>query len=130
MQINCTRDKVSLYQSIYANKIIERFDLNRLAPAKIPAKPSVKLTKNATEKTDTARRTLYLEKFGSLNYLPTMTRPDLAYSLLICGRYIANPTQEHIDAIDNIYAYVKATPHMSISYKKQKPFLEGYVDAD
>jgi hypothetical protein len=130
MQINCTRDKVSLHQSVYANKIIERFDLNGLAPAKIPAKPSVKLTKNATEKTDAARRTLYLEKFGSLNYLPTMTRPDLAYSLSICGRYMANPTQEHMDAIDNIYAYVKATPHMSISYKKQEPFLEGYVDAD
>ena len=44
---------------------------------------------------------------------------------------MANPSQEHMDALDNIYAYLKSTPHTSIVYTKQdNPIVQGYVDAD
>ena len=59
-----------------------------------------------------------------------MTRPNLAYALLMCGRYIASPSQDYIDALDNVYAYIKSTPQASITYIKQKPVLKSYVDAD
>ncbi|KAF1917684.1 hypothetical protein BDU57DRAFT_434021, partial [Ampelomyces quisqualis] len=69
-----------------------------------------------TEQVNALRRKLYLEKFGSLNYLPTITRPNLAYLLLMCRRYMANLTQDHIDTLDSVYAYLKGTPNASISY--------------
>jgi len=130
MQIDQTQTQITIHQPVYTKKILNRFNFAGLPPARIPVKPSVKLIKSNTDNIDTARRKLYLEKFGSLNYLPTITRPDLAYAMSICGRHIANPTQEHINALDNIYAYLKATPETSISYTKQEPVIQGYVDAD
>jgi hypothetical protein len=130
MQIQQDQGCISLHQSTYTRTILDRYDFRGLAPTRIPAKPGLKLTKNTATDVNTARQKLYLEKYGSLNYLPTMTRPDLAYSLSLCGRYMANPTQEHMDALDTVYAYLKATPHIAISYRKGTPSLEGYVDAD
>jgi hypothetical protein len=129
MQINCTTDTTTLHQSAYASKILQRFDFNGLPPAKIPVKPSDRPTKN-TDKVNLSLQKTYLEKYGSLNYLPTMTRPDLAYSMSRCGRYMANPSQDHMNALDNIYAYIKSTSQTSITYSKHEPTIQGYVDAD
>ena len=44
---------------------------------------------------------------------------------------MANLLQEHIDALDNIYAYLKSILHTLIVYIKQdNPIIQEYVDAD
>jgi len=68
--------------------------------------------------------------FGSLNYMPAMTRVDLAYAASLYGRYNANPSQKHLDGITRAYSYVKGTRDVSITYSGQEPRLIRYVDAD
>lgn len=129
MQIQRTANHTRLHQNAYAKKILQRFELHNAAPVQVPSNPSIRPTK-ATTKVNEKIRTIYLQKFGSLNYLPTMTRPDLAYAISMCGRYNANPTQDHMDAIDRVYAYVKATSNVGITYTGQPQEVQGYVDAD
>ena len=43
---------------------------------------------------------------------------------------MANPSQDHMNALDNIYAYIKSTSQTSITYSKHEPTIQGYVDAD
>ncbi|GJY20375.1 retrovirus-related pol polyprotein from transposon TNT 1-94 [Tanacetum coccineum] len=65
--------------------------------------------------------TLYRGMIGSLMYL-TSSRPDLIYADCLCARYQAKPTEKHLNAVKQIFRYLKATINMGLcwSSKKQK----------
>lgn len=131
MQIDTKQPgKVILHQAAYVRKILDRFEISNVTPARTPGDSNVKLNKSATE-ASAEYRSLYLRKFGSLNYLPTMTRPDLSHALSLCGRYNANPDQSHMDAMDRIYAYLSNSQSLGITYENIETVeLVGYVDSD
>lgn len=49
----------------------------------------------------------YRELVGSLMYLATCTRPDLAYAVGQLSRYVQSPTQQHIGAAKRLLRYQK-----------------------
>jgi hypothetical protein len=129
MNIQMGNDQVTINQHAYARKILDRFNVQNTPPARTPIHPDAALAKSNAPVNE-AIRPLYLKRFGSANYLPTMTRPDLAYALSMCGRYNANPQQPHMDTMNRVYAYIKDTPNLGITYRKTKQAeLIGYVDA-
>jgi hypothetical protein len=59
------------------------------------------------------------------------TRPDIAYSLGECSRYMSNPGPEHYKALDYIWKYLIGTKDYSLTYKGSTiPILIGYSDSD
>lgn len=59
------------------------------------------------------------------------TRPDIAYALNNCARYMSNPGPIHYKAVDNIWRYLIGTQNYSITYRGDtKPILIGYSDSD
>ena len=54
---------------------------------------------------------------GSLLYL-TVSRPDISYSVGVCGRYQANPKESHMTALKRIIKYVKTTAEFGMWYSK------------
>ena len=44
----------------------------------------------------------YRELIGSIMYLTTCTRPDLAFSVGQLSRYVQSPTQQHIGAAKQV----------------------------
>ncbi len=68
--------------------------------------------------------------FGFLNYLSTITRPNLVYAVSLIGRYNSNPNQEHLDAVLRIYAYLIGIKHYGLFYTKDNRELKGFVDSD
>nr|GEV20324.1 hypothetical protein [Tanacetum cinerariifolium] len=72
----------------------------------------------------------YHGMIGTLLYL-TASRPDLQFSICMCARYQARPTEKHVHAIKRIFRYLRETVHRVLWYPKDSSVaLTAFVDAD
>mmetsp|Transcript_23981 Transcript_23981/g.35950 ORF Transcript_23981/g.35950 Transcript_23981/m.35950 type:complete len:116 (+) Transcript_23981:1563-1910(+) len=89
------KDKqVELCQSAYIDRILERFDMTECKGASTPF-PSGRAM------------------IGSIAYVMTCTRPDLAYAVSKLSRYLNDPKISHWKAAKYVLRYLKATWRMS-----------------
>ncbi len=72
----------------------------------------------------------YRSVIGKLNYLEKSTRPDIAYAVHQCARFMENPKVEHAKAIKAIGRYLLATKDKGILCIPDERPLECYSDAD
>jgi hypothetical protein len=72
----------------------------------------------------------YRSIIGKLNYLEKSTRPDIAYAVHQCARFMENPKVEHAKAVKAIGRYLLATKDKGIICKPNEQSLECYSDAD
>lgn len=123
---------VHLHQESYIQQILNRYGLQDIHPRKTPMRTGLKLSKSEglPRALDFQRR--YQSKVGALNYAMVVTRPDIAEAVGVASRFCANPTEEHMKAVDDIYAYLKYTPNLGLHFKRDcaDRELHAYVDAD
>jgi hypothetical protein len=67
-------------------------------------------------------------------YASTLTRPDIAYAVNQCARFMANPGPPHVAAAKQILKYLKGTKSRKLTYRRQTGKLANtlvsYADAD
>jgi len=74
--------------------------------------------------------TLYMQMVGSLICL-TSTRPDIMFVVNLHSRYLAHPTEIHIQAVKRVLRYIKGTLTYGIFYKQcGNEELFAYTDSD
>ncbi|KAF5455035.1 hypothetical protein F2P56_024654 [Juglans regia] len=74
--------------------------------------------------------TSYRRLVGRLLYL-TITRPDLAYSVQALSQFMSNPSTMHLQAIERVLQYIKATPSQGIFLAVASSLhLRAYSDND
>nr|GEW95138.1 uncharacterized mitochondrial protein AtMg00810-like [Tanacetum cinerariifolium] len=74
--------------------------------------------------------TPYRGMIGSLMYL-TSSRLDLIYTVCLCARYQAKPTEKYLNAVKRIFRYLKRTINMGLRYSKDTGMsLIAYSEAD
>jgi hypothetical protein len=80
---------------------------------------------------------VYLSIVGALLYLVRCTRPDLAYAVGYCSRFVANPRKVHWSALMQILRYLKGTKSYGLRYTKSGKTdngrvaqAVGYADSD
>ena len=132
MQLDYPSGKITVCQTRYIQDVAKRFNMLDTPRVATPACPSVKLTKIG-QRTDTSPRvdsTKYRSLVGALMYA-VMTRPDIATSVSICARFLAEPRLVHRTAALRILSYLLHTPNVKLVYRKDSlpPKLVGYVDA-
>ena len=89
-------------------------------PVSTPVNHNVKLV--ACEKpNDMCNQQLYQAVVGSLLYLSTKTRPDIAYAVSCVARFCAKPTKEHWTAVKRILRYLKGTRNLGLIYREDTP---------
>ncbi|GJY08649.1 retrovirus-related pol polyprotein from transposon TNT 1-94 [Tanacetum coccineum] len=69
----------------------------------------------------------------SLMYLMVCTRPDIAYAVSVVRRYLANPGNNHWEAVKWILKYLKSTANVGLVYGRDQGKhvnVDGFVDAD
>jgi hypothetical protein len=104
--------EVTLSQAQYVSKLVERFVPTRPASVLKHAMPCNPLTFQslACAKTDLERdkasRLPYLQLIGSLLYLSTMTRPDIAYHMSVLCSLMHDPTTDAYYAAVDLLLYV------------------------
>jgi len=94
LNIKLIRDEsgITLTQSHYVEKVLNRFGFIDSKPSPTPYDPSVTLKKNKQETRDQLR---YSQVIGSLMYLASATRPDISFAVRKLSRFMSNPGIDH-----------------------------------
>jgi hypothetical protein len=102
-----------------------------------PMEVNVKLVKEmcaqTAEERDEMAKVPYRSAVGSLIYLVTCTRPDIAVAVSEVSKYLENPGIEHWKAVKRILRYLKGTVDYGLKYKRKgsnKILFESYCDAN
>ncbi|KAG3063695.1 hypothetical protein PI124_g22600 [Phytophthora idaei] len=143
VQVEHGDGSMKIHQAQYCEQILEKFGFDEARPSRIPMETNLRLTVNDT---DTATRKHepangkafpYRELVGSLMYLSTCTRPDLAFAVEQLSRYVQCPTQQHIGAAKRVLRYLVGTKIQGIMYTRDARehqsstlLIDGFCDSD
>ncbi|KAL5594731.1 hypothetical protein BROUX41_000556 [Berkeleyomyces rouxiae] len=125
---------LTISQQPYVEEILHDYDFidNRRRPVNSPV----------TEECDLRPRqdhealcdvTEYQKLMGKLNYLATMTRPDIAFAVSKHCQFMHAPTDRHMSSAKHILRYLRSHPARALTYgtpSEQGPRLLGYSDAN
>ncbi|XP_022956276.1 uncharacterized protein LOC111458028 [Cucurbita moschata] len=129
IEVQQSSESITLCQTGYARKILEKLGMGECNPCSIPMEPRMKMNKHGNGE-PTVDKTLYRSVIGSLRYLVN-TRSDIAYSIGVMSRYMETPTTSHLTAVKQILRYVKGTLSFGCVYKKLSNMeLVGFSDSD
>ena len=122
---------ISMDQSKYISKILERFQMTDCIPVKTPCETCF----NDTMKTDSqelAGSHLYREIVGSLIYVMIATRPDLSFVVTKLSQFMSKPNKCHLNAAKRVLRYLKGTIEYKLTFPKiAEPLaLSGFCDSD
>jgi len=85
---------------------------------------------SANDESTAVHQPTYKSMIGSLPYL-TGTRPDIMHAMGIVGRFQANPTETHLQAVKRIFKYLQGTQNYGLWYPRDTDLtLHAYIDAD
>ncbi len=117
-------------QEAYTRELLKKFKMEESKPMSTPVEIGSNLVK-ASNEDDLFDKETYQSAVGSLLYLSTRTRPDIAYSVSSAARFSAKPTKEHWTAVKRIFRYLNGTVNLGLVYSKDKEQeCQGYSDAD
>ena len=108
IEINQHADYIAISQTKYIESILHKEGMENVNPVSTPLDPNVKLEPNP-EAAESNRSNTYASLIGSLQYLATATRPDIAYAVNRLASYTANPTLTHYSAAKRVLRYQKIT---------------------
>jgi hypothetical protein len=73
----------------------------------------------------------YASAVESLMYTQVYTRPDIAFTTGLLGRFQTNPGLKHLEAIKKALHYLQGTKHIMLTYRKSDELkVVGYTDVD
>ncbi|GKB00729.1 retrovirus-related pol polyprotein from transposon TNT 1-94 [Tanacetum coccineum] len=128
LQISQSHRGIFLNQSKYASEIIKKYGL--LTSDSVDTLVVEKNKLDEYLQGTPVDATLYRGMIGSLMYL-TSSRPDLIYAVCLCAWYQAKPTEKYLNAVKQIFQYLKGTINMGLWYSKDTDMsLTTYSDAD
>lgn len=126
------RPKKSIYlsQKSYTDKILAKYARKGGRNVDTPCLIGQKLEHNTAEPDPSLTKT-YQKELGSLMYLMTKTRPDLAYPIGLAARFMSNPNLGHHKALDRIWKYLENTRDLGLYFQSDKnPKIVGFCDSD
>lgn len=122
---------IHLHQAQYVEQMLKKYGFTDAAIAKTPGNPHEKLRKQGDSQAEPPVKLNYQSKVGTLNYGSNQTRPDISFTTGLTARYASNPGQSHMDAVSQIFQYLKGTKDVGILYRKEAGLdLKGFVDSD
>jgi len=77
--------------------------------------------------------TEYQRYIGSLMYLMICTQPDITYSVGVLSRHISCPGKAHMQAVKQIFRYLRGTNQYRLEYQsddKEASGIQVFVDSD
>ena len=117
-------------QPAYMERLLMEHGMTDCKPVGTPVDPGRHLVK-ATEEEEAVDQQLYQSLVGSLMYLSTCIRPDIAYAVGILARFSSKPNRTHWMAAKRVLRYLKGTTSHGIIFRGEEPGkCLGYSDAD
>jgi hypothetical protein len=117
-----------LSQQGYIARIAEDHGMEKCKPAQIPADPNQVLRKFEGHQEHSCE---YRQLVGSLMFVMTSTRPDIAHALGEVARYCEKHTKEHWIAVKRILRYLVGTNHEGIMFNGNEDLqIKAFADAN
>ena len=134
LSLEITRDSptgdISINQSIYIGRILERFSMSNCKSVSTPLEHSINFKKREKDEPKGDAK-LYREIVGSVMHPAIYSRPDISYAVSKLARYISDPSAIHLAAAKRLLRYLQGTRHLSIIFSASKPCtLYGHADSD
>ncbi|GAA0162208.1 transmembrane signal receptor [Lithospermum erythrorhizon] len=130
IEVKQSEKGVFINQRKYAEEVLRRFGMMECNSVNNPIAPGVQVDKDPQE--NAVDETLFKQIVGSMMYL-TATRPDLMYVTSLISRYMARPTEVHMQIAKRALRYVKGTTQLGIYYQRttgMKGELLTYIDSN
>ncbi|GKB00009.1 retrovirus-related pol polyprotein from transposon TNT 1-94, partial [Tanacetum coccineum] len=119
---------IFINQSKYALESLKKYGFDSCDPVDNPMVEKSKLDEDKEGKAVDPSH--YRGMIGTLLYL-TASRPDLQFSICMCARYQARPTEKHFHAVKRIFRYLRGTVNRGLWYPKDSSIaLTAFADAD
>ena len=129
IEFSFEKDCITMNQTKYLEKMLDRFGMSDCKPKATPCDLSVNKMIDDSDELSDAR--LYREIIGSLIYVMTGTRPDLCYVVSKLSQYMAKPSKAHLNLAKHCLRYLKGTLNYSLRFSRSdKLKLIGFCDAD
>ncbi len=134
LKMAITRDRQSrtlmISQPNYVETILTKFGMLDCKPVATPMDANASFDKLSDED-KRFDRTTYQQAIGCLTYLATRTRPDIAASVGILARFMADPGPAHWSAVKRILRYLQGTRNYGLVFVGgDQDTLLGYSDSD
>ena len=130
IQFDFSDDGVKLHQSNYVERILSKFQMSDCNPKFVPCDASAAKIDFVDAQPFEDNR-LYREIVGSLIYLSSCTRPDLAFVLTKLSQCLENPTEAHFKLCKFVLKYLKGSKSKGLIYYRGKGIdLIAYSDSD
>jgi hypothetical protein len=120
-------DSIKLSQPHYTQQILDKYNMRNCNSVSTPMATDVKLVKD--DGSNAVDKTVYQSIVGSLLYLSTATRPDIAYAVGVLSRFTSAPTQTHLTAAKRVLRYLKGSIDQGLVYTKSDSLPVGYSDS-
>jgi len=125
LQIKQTSDSIFLSQTKYALELLKKFDMQDCKSISTPMASALSVDKDESGIEVNCKR--YRGMIDSLLYL-TASRPDIMFSVCICGRYQAFPKESHLKIVKRISRYISGTTKFGLWYPKcNSPFFARFI---
>jgi len=124
---NRAAKNLTLSNARHTATLQEAVGMDKATPNKTPMASGVKLTKTQEGLLPEGNR--YAELVGSLLYLSTTKRPDIAFAVGVRSRFMSCPEEDHMRAAKGVLRYLRGTTHLGVVHTGSEP-LQGFVDAD
>lgn len=115
---------ITIDQEDYTRKVLERFGMTESNGVSTPIG-----REDNDEGEKVTAKVPYREAVGSLMYLTTATRPDVAFAVNKAARAMENPTNHDWNQVKRIFRYLKSTVNYGIVFRNGQG-LKVYSDAD
>lgn len=137
IRVERTESGMFLSQEAFARKVVEMAGMQNAKPTPAPLPLSHALYEKPGEQTNEDRELMnkvpYSSTLGSLLYLATRTRPDIATAVSMLAKFQSNPARAHWRAMKHVVRYIKGTVQYGIEIPSVRIFsaeLCGWCDAD
>ncbi|GJU11509.1 retrovirus-related pol polyprotein from transposon TNT 1-94 [Tanacetum coccineum] len=128
LQVSQNLRDIFINQSNFALEILKKFRMDSCDPVDTPMVDRLKLDEDPLG--ILVDQTQFRSMVGSLMYL-TASRPDLVFAVCVYARYQASPTKKHLEALKQVFQYLKGTINWFLWYPKYTAMaLTAYADAD
>jgi hypothetical protein len=137
--VGITRDRksrtIALHQRQFILDILERYNMTNCSPVSTLMIPGCVLTKEMGASTpddiEFMRTVPYLSCIGSLQYLASMTRSDIAQVIAYLARFNSNPGPKHWAAVKHLLRYLKGMLEHKLHYSGElgPDMFTTYCDA-
>ena len=127
IQVHRTKNGLFIEQSQYARKVLQEYGMDQCTPVATPMDgyESIQPGRPDEERTD---QRAYQRRIGSLMYLMTGTRPDLAFAIGKLSQFCHDPTVRHANAVNRVLKYIAGTINYGIRFEIDDSTM-AYSDA-